>query len=611
MRNLIILGLTLVSVFSLQAESRLITLANDSNMTYGKTAVAMIGSERAVVVYQAASRTNSNAELYGALVSWDQVTQLGNLSSTSTHSHEQDVAVSASGKIHLVWFEALSSSTFELKYRTITGTKPSAIVSLGTTVASTGVEDLRLAVDSSDNIAAVWMNWHNGGALCYLATRYDGKAVIEAFPMGQRAKHPDVAMDSSNIHVVWQYRGSFTGNEYSIVYARRPNRTGGRWETPINLAHRDAQRARIDLDLYNKPHVVYYVDSGSTRQIYYMYSEGAGFKGRTLLGNPSREESYHFLDKQVYSANDMIMTSQLGGYSGGSAIVYNWKINGRWSGYSAFKLSGRPAYQSTAMSADKPLIVVGYADSNRAIMVYTDKRGSSFGENPPPPDPDAPPPPPAPVPNKPPVARILLSPASGIYPLRVNFNGNASSDTDGRVTTFLWNLGDGTETKESMFAHVYHNPGTYGINLKVIDDDGASSTATAALTVFGMEPPLKMAFNYHQNRNLFSVEHYYRVTWENNPLNAQFGFNVVRYNIYRRKKGETGHLHIAKVPRKEGVMEFLDRSLKNTFADYEYAVTCEDVDGRQSALNMESENEDLTLTNQPPFMKSQKPESRQ
>lgn len=604
MRNLIIFWLAVFGVFTLQAQTKLITLASDSSMKYGKVTVDMVTGEGAVVVYQAASRSNSMGEIYGARVEWDSVVQLGNLSSSSTHSLEQDVAVSRTGKIHVTWFESLGSSTYELKYRTITGTKPSSIISLGTTIAREGVEDLRLAVDGNDNIAVAWMNWHNGGALCYLATRYSGKNSIESFPLGQRAKHPDVVMDNSYIHVVWQHRSSFTGNEYSIVYARRPNRSGGKFETPINLGHRDAQRPRLDIDLYGNPHVVYYVDSGATRQIYYMYSAGSGFTGRKVLGNPNREETFHSLDMQVYSANDMIMTSQIGGYSAGSGIMYHWKLNGTWGGYSGFRLSGRPASQSTALSKDKPLVVVGYSDSDRAVMVYTDKRGSAFGENPPPT------PPPAPIPNKPPVARILLSPTSGIYPLRVNFNGNASSDSDGRIVSFNWSMGDGTDIKDSMFTHVYMQPGTYTINLKVTDDDGDSSIATATVTIFGMEPPLKMAYNYHQNRNLFSVEHYYRITWENNPLNAQFGFNVVRYNVYRRKKGESGHVHIAKVPRKEGVMEYLDRSLKSTFVDYEYAVTCEDADGRQSSLDMESENENLTLTNLGAFLEKKKPEVR-
>jgi hypothetical protein len=614
MKYLMILWLVFFGIVALEAQTRLINLANDSNMKYGKVSVDMVSGEGAVVVYQAASRSNSSGEIYGALVEWGDVVSLGNLSSSSTHSLEQDVAVSPSGRIHVVWFESLGSHRYELKYRTITGTSPSGIVSLGTITADgvgthngIGVEDLRLDADDSNNIAVVWMSWHSGGALCYLATRYSGQNQIEAFPLGQRAKHPCVVMDSSNIHVSWQYRGSFTGNVYSIVYARRPNRLGAKFETPIDLRHTEAQRPKIELDRNGNPHVVYFEEhhTGMARQIYYQYRTGFGVSGaRSILGNPSRPESFHFLDFQVHSSNDMVMTSQAGGYSAGNGVMFNWKLNGKWTGYGALPLSGRPASQSTAMSKSKPLIVVGYADSDRAVMVYTDKRGPAFGENPgPDPDPD-----PVPIPNVPPVARILLSPTSGIYPLNVSFNGNASSDSDGRIVSFNWSMGDGSTRNESMFTHLYQRPGTYTITLKVTDDDGASSTATAALTVFGMEPPLKMAFNYHQNRNLFSVEHYYRVTWENNPLNAQFGFNVVRYNIYRRKKGESTHLHIAKVPRKEGVLEFLDRSLKNTFVDYEYAVTCEDVDGRQSSLNMESDNDKTGFFTAEPLPNRKTPE---
>lgn len=589
MKKGLVFALLFGLVFFLGAQTKNLTVSSESSLKYGKTGAGMLRGDEAIVVYQATSRSSGRADIYGALVNWDRVVSLGNLSNSSSLSLEPDVAVSPNGVAHIAWFDYSGGGVYSLKYRTYSGGKLSSVRTLGQTGSIDLVEDLRIVADSSETAAIAWMNWSGGGAYCFLATNYGSHATISAFPLTGRSKHPDVAIDDANIHVTWQYRGSFTNQEYSIVYASRPNIDGGSFRTPINLDVKDGGRPRIDVDVNGYPYVAYYIDvpSGSSRNIYMEYWNGSRFTGKTLLGNPSRTEAFHYLDLEVYSANDILMTSQTGGYLGGQGVQYNWKLNGRWSGYSRFPLGGRPAHQSTDLSLSKPMAVVAWADSDDAVKVYFDQRGSAYGEAPGPGP--TPPPAPVPVPNKPPVARILLSPSAGIYPLSVNFNGTASSDPDGRIVSYAWNMGDSSIDDRGQFVHVYHSPGIYKVKLVVTDNRGDKSSATAQVTVNAVQPPLDVAYNYHQNRNLFSTEHYYRLTWRNNPMNEQLGFNIVRYNVYRRLKGEEEFVHLAKVPRKDQ-NEFLDRSLQNTFYDYEYRVTCEDPEGRQNDLVGASES---------------------
>jgi len=575
MKRILLLVLFCSVYLPLRAQIRQLTIASDPAMRYGKVGVVVLSGDRVVVVYQAIAKDGGRSDIYAALVEGEKVTQVGNISDSSARSLEPDVAVSSSGTVHFAWFDDKGGGVYDLRYRTISGTTPSSIVTLGTVRANEGVEDLRLAADASDNAAVVWMNWESGGALCYMATKYPGRTAVDAFPLGQRAKHPDVVMDSSNIHVVWQYTGSFTGNVYSILYARRPNRAGSSFETPINLNHPDAQRPRLALDLNNYPYVVYYEDSGDTRQIYGQYWNGSRFTDKRVLGNPGREESYHFLDMAAYSVNDMIMTSQRGGSTGGDGINYNWKLNGQWSGYGGFSLPGRPASQSTALSRARPLVAVAWADRDEAVRLYLEQRGDAYGDEPPDP-------PPPEVPNVPPTANLQLSTQSGLAPLTVQMDGRGSSDSDGQIVSYLWTFGDGASGQGAVVQYVYQNVGTYTVTLTVTDNRGATAQATAQVQVMGLFPPLNVVGERRVNRSLFHREYYYRLTWERNPQNATVGANIVSYKIFRSQLPGGRYLfHTTVTAADQNV--YLDRSPgDNSELQYQYHVVAVDDQGRES-----------------------------
>ncbi len=89
----------------------------------------------------------------------------------------------------------------------------------------------------------------------------------------------------------------------------------------------------------------------------------------------------------------------------------------------------------------------------------------------------------APPANSAPIAQISANPTSGTVPLTVNFDGSGSSDSDGTISTYAWDFGDGNSGNGSSASHTYNQTGSFTASLIVTDDDGAKDTATVAVTV--------------------------------------------------------------------------------------------------------------------------------
>lgn len=91
----------------------------------------------------------------------------------------------------------------------------------------------------------------------------------------------------------------------------------------------------------------------------------------------------------------------------------------------------------------------------------------------------------APYAGLPPVATLTATPASGPAPLSVRLDASASRD-DGQVKFVYWDFGDGTKDNSGTLRTLnktYSLPGIYPVSIRVVDNDGMSSTATQTLTV--------------------------------------------------------------------------------------------------------------------------------
>jgi len=91
-----------------------------------------------------------------------------------------------------------------------------------------------------------------------------------------------------------------------------------------------------------------------------------------------------------------------------------------------------------------------------------------------------------------PTASLNVSPNPALTGQTVAFDASGSSDLDGQITKYEWDLdGDGgyetdTETVAST-SNTYFSPGTIDVKLRVTDNDGNANEATTGLTV--QSPP--------------------------------------------------------------------------------------------------------------------------
>lgn len=89
--------------------------------------------------------------------------------------------------------------------------------------------------------------------------------------------------------------------------------------------------------------------------------------------------------------------------------------------------------------------------------------------------------------NKPPVAKMAVSPIGGAAPLVVILDARGSFDPDGKIVRYQWDCGDGTSLSGALIRHVYDSeilPCLFVVTLRVIDDKGLQSEARTVVTVF-------------------------------------------------------------------------------------------------------------------------------
>ncbi len=94
--------------------------------------------------------------------------------------------------------------------------------------------------------------------------------------------------------------------------------------------------------------------------------------------------------------------------------------------------------------------------------------------------------------NAPPIPDFTATPGTGPAPLDVSFDASASHDTDGTLTGYQWDFGDGSVTGAGVtIDHTFADAGTYPVTLTVTDDGGDSEVArqNIVVTSAGNHPP--------------------------------------------------------------------------------------------------------------------------
>lgn len=67
--------------------------------------------------------------------------------------------------------------------------------------------------------------------------------------------------------------------------------------------------------------------------------------------------------------------------------------------------------------------------------------------------------------------------------LSCSFDASGSSDSDGSIASYDWDLGDGTTANGVTTSHTYPAAGTYSVTLTVTDDQGATSSTSQDIAV--------------------------------------------------------------------------------------------------------------------------------
>jgi len=88
-----------------------------------------------------------------------------------------------------------------------------------------------------------------------------------------------------------------------------------------------------------------------------------------------------------------------------------------------------------------------------------------------------------------PTAAFLTKPAQVAANTDVTFNASGSTDADGTVVGWHWDLGNGTAATGKEFTTRYARPGTYAVTLMVTDNNGGTGSVTRSVVVTQATPP--------------------------------------------------------------------------------------------------------------------------
>ena len=84
------------------------------------------------------------------------------------------------------------------------------------------------------------------------------------------------------------------------------------------------------------------------------------------------------------------------------------------------------------------------------------------------------------------MAIVSYSPSLPVVGQSVTFDGYASFDPDGVISTYIWQFGDGNVAFGEVVTHAYAHSGTYTVKLTVMDGDNLVDDDVSAITVVSM-----------------------------------------------------------------------------------------------------------------------------
>ncbi len=78
---------------------------------------------------------------------------------------------------------------------------------------------------------------------------------------------------------------------------------------------------------------------------------------------------------------------------------------------------------------------------------------------------------------------VANGPYTGTEGQSITFSSIGSSDSDGSISSYLWNFGDGNNSTSANPSHTYASVGSYSVTLTVTDNEGATGQSSTTATV--------------------------------------------------------------------------------------------------------------------------------
>jgi PKD repeat protein len=118
--------------------------------------------------------------------------------------------------------------------------------------------------------------------------------------------------------------------------------------------------------------------------------------------------------------------------------------------------------------------------------------------------------------NEIPVASFTYSPSNPAVDQDIYFNAQDSSDPDGSIVSYEWDLGDGTTNSGVSVTHRYGSSGTYTVYLRVTDNSGNTDSTTQTITVSDNLSPTA-SFVYSPTSPVIDEPVYFNATESTDP----------------------------------------------------------------------------------------------
>lgn len=190
------------------------------------------------------------------------------------------------------------------------------------------------------------------------------------------------------------------------------------------------------------------------------YGSSVGISGELLvLGGPQADAT------QVQDGAVLVFALQSG--------VWTHRLSWTATGAGSYDfLGGAVAIDHGTVLAGAPGHDAAGSDVGAAYLITVS------GNQPPPPDDPPDDPPPA---NQSPTASFTFT-TDG---LTAHFDGSGSTDPEGPIANYSWDLGDAVKANGLTVSHTYAYSGTFTVRLTVSDSQGALGTTTQPVTVRG------------------------------------------------------------------------------------------------------------------------------